>query len=325
MTQINGRAGVLTIKLWRFKEIFGNIKSRQGSLKAQTSVRGGNVHDSSDPEFIGMEAHSNYLCHYTVSKSLPNKSYTFAMNYEGTYKEKVQNTGTDAVVVFQTVNVKIQLKNSQGNLIDSGNVKYYAGSWRTVGDTSSGEISKELLPGSYTFGMTYEGTHKEKVQNTGTDAVVVFQTVNVKIQLKNSQGNLIDSGNVKYYAGSWRTVGDTSSGEISKELLPGSYTFGMSYEGTYNEKVQNTGTNAVVIFQSVNVKVQLKDGQGNLIDSGNVKYYAGSWRTIGNTSGGEINKELLSGTYTFRMTYGGTTKESLNNITTNQTIVLFQM
>ncbi|MNI19020.1 hypothetical protein D3C73_724410 [compost metagenome] len=127
-----------------------------------------------------------------------------------------------------------------------------------------------------------------------------------------------------YYAGSWRTVGDTTSGEISKELLPGSYTFGMTYEGTYNEKVQNTETDAVIIFQTVNVKVQLKDSQGNLIDTGNVNYYAGNWRTIGNTSDGEINKELLSGTYTFRMTYGGATKESAINITTNPTIV-FEM
>ncbi|NQX60627.1 polysaccharide lyase family 8 super-sandwich domain-containing protein [Paenibacillus qinlingensis] len=258
-----------------------------------------------------------------VSKSLPNKSYTFAMSYEGTYKEKVQNTGTDAVVVFQTVNVKVQLKNSQGNPIDSGNVTYYAGSWRTIGDTSSGEISKELLPGSYTFGMTYEGTYKEKVQNTVTDPVVVFQTVNVKVQLKNSQGNGIDSGNVTYYAGSWRTFGHTSGGEISKELLSGSYTFSMTYEGTYKEKVQNTETDAVVVFQTVNVKVQLKDSQGNGIDTGNVTYYAGSWRTFGHTSGGEINKELLSGTYTFSMTYGGTTKESVHDITDSTIVFQF--
>ncbi|WP_135550333.1 apiosidase-like domain-containing protein [Paenibacillus cymbidii] len=260
----------------------------------------------------------------SVSRSLPNKNYTFAMTYEGTYKEMVQNTGTNAVVVFQTINVKVQLKDSQGNPIDSGTVKYYAGSWRTIGNTSGGEISKELLPGSYTFGMTYEGTYKEMVQYTGTNAVVVFQTINVKVQLKDSQGNLIDSGTVKYYAGSWRTIGNTSGGEISKELLSGSYTFGMTYEGTYKEMVQNTGTNAVVVFQTINVKIQLKDSLGNLVDGGTVKYYAGSWRTIGNTSGGEISKELLSGSYTFGMTYGGSYKESVIDIATNST-VLFQV
>ncbi|OAS22099.1 polysaccharide lyase family 8 super-sandwich domain-containing protein [Paenibacillus oryzisoli] len=185
----------------------------------------------------------------TVSKSLPNKSYTFAVTYEGTYKEKVQNTGTDAVVVFQTVNVKVQLKNSQGNPIDAGTVTYYAGSWRTFGNTSSGEVSKELLAGSYTFSMTYEGTYKEKVQNTAIDAVVVFQTVNVKVQLKDSQGNLLDGGNVTYYAGSWRTIGNTSGGEVSKELLPGSYTFAVAYAGTYKESLSNVTMNPVVVLQ----------------------------------------------------------------------------
>jgi len=52
-----------------------------------------------------------------------------------------------------------------------------------------------------------------------------------------------------------------------------------------------------------------------------MKYYAGSWKTIGNTSGGEISKELLPGSYTFAMIYAGTYKESLNNITVNPTVV----
>src|SRR5207245_650710 len=138
---------------------------------------------------------------------------------------------------------------------------------------------------------------------------------------KDSQGNLMDSGSVKYYAGGWLTIGNTTGGEISKELLSGSYTFGMTYQGTYKEIVQNTGTSPIVVFQTVNVKVQLKDSKGNLIDGGKVTYYAGSWRTIGDTSGGEISKELLSGSYTFAITYGGTYKESVNNIATNPTIV----
>ncbi|WP_173193049.1 hypothetical protein [Paenibacillus alginolyticus] len=228
------------------------------------------------------------------------------------------------MVVFSTVNVKVQLKDSLGNPLSSGTVTYYAGSWRTIGITTSGEISKELLPGSYTFAMTYEGTYKEKLQNTGTDAIVVFNTVNVKVQLKDSLGNPLSSGSVTYYAGSWRDIGVATSGVISKELLPGSYTFAMTYEGTYKEKVQNTGTDAVVVFNTVNVKVQLKDSLGNPLDSGSAKYYAGSWRNIGSTIGGEISKELLPGTYTFGMTYRGVYKEILNNTTSNPTVI-FQM
>ena len=222
-----------------------------------------------------------------VSKSIADKSYTFGITYEGTYKEKVQNTGAESVVVFQTVKVKVQLKDSQGNLMDSGSVKYYAGGWLTFGQTIGGEIIKELLPGSYTFSMTNEGAYKEKVQNIGIDQVVVFQTVKVKVQLKDSQGNLMDSGSVKYYAGGWLTFGQTTGGEISKELLSGSYTFGMTNEGAYKEKVQNIGIDPVVVFQTVKVKVQLKDSQGNLMDSGSVKYYAGGWLTFGQTTGGE--------------------------------------
>jgi hypothetical protein len=243
------------------------------------------------------------------------------MTYEGTYKETVQNTGSNATVEFQTIRVKLQLKDSLGNPLDTGNVKYYAGSWRTIGDTSAGEVSKELLPGSYTFGMTYEGTYKEKVQNTATDPVVVFQTVSVKVQLKDKKGDPLSGGTVKYYAGSWRTFGSATGGEVSKELLPGSYTFAMTYEGTYKEKVQNTVTNPVVVFQTVRVEVWLKDSKGNPLDGGTAKYYAGGWRTIGNTVGGKVSKELLPGSYTFSMTYGAAYMEKVQDTGVESTVV----
>ncbi|OAS20432.1 DUF4962 domain-containing protein [Paenibacillus oryzisoli] len=258
-----------------------------------------------------------------VSKSLLNKSYTFAMTYEGTYKESVQDTSMNTVVSFQTVNVKVKLKDSQGNPLDGGAATYYAGSWRMIGSTSGGEVSKELLPGSYTFAMTYEGTYKESVQDTSMNTVVSFQTVNVKVKLKDSQGNPLDGGAATYYAGSWRMIGSTSGGEVSKELLPGSYTFAMTYEGTYKESVQDTSMNTVVSFQTVNVKVKLKDSQGNPLDGGAATYYAGSWRMIGSTSGGEVSKELLPGSYTFAMTYEGTYKESVQDTSMN-TVVSFQ-
>lgn len=106
-----------------------------------------------------------------------------------------------------------------------------------------------MLPGSYTFAMSYEGTRKEIVHNTAADPVIVFNTVNVKVQLKDSLGNPLDGGTAKYYAGSWRTIGSTTAGEVSKELLSGTYTFGMTYGGTNKELVNNISTNATVVFQ----------------------------------------------------------------------------
>lgn len=97
------------------------------------------------------------------------------MNYEGTIKEKMQDIGADPVVIFQTVNVNVQLKDSLGNPLDGGAVSYYAGSWRTFGSTVGGEIHKELLPGVYTFGLSYGGVYKETTANTSSNSAVNFQ------------------------------------------------------------------------------------------------------------------------------------------------------
>ncbi|MNL83365.1 hypothetical protein D3C87_2109920 [compost metagenome] len=54
-------------------------------------------------------------------------------------------------------------------------MSYYAGSWLNVGTTTGGEISKELLPGTYTFGMTYGGIYKEVVAVITTNPTVIFE------------------------------------------------------------------------------------------------------------------------------------------------------
>ncbi|WP_409343107.1 OmpL47-type beta-barrel domain-containing protein [Paenibacillus sp. MBLB4367] len=259
-----------------------------------------------------------------ASKPLANKSYTFRMTYEGTQLDKVQHTGTNPEVVFQTVKAKVQLKDSMGNPLDHGSAAYYANGWKTFGDTTGGEAVKELLPGNYPFSIAYEGAHQQKTQHIGTDSAVVFQTVKAKVQLKDSLGNPLNSGSVAFYAGGWKTFGLTTGGEAVKELLPGNYPFSITYEGGIQQKVQQIGTDPVVVFQTVKAIVQLKDSEGNPLNNGNASYYAGSWRTIGLTAGGEIGKELLPVSYTFSMTYGGVRKELLNNIATSPTVV-FQL
>ncbi|TYP76631.1 heparinase II/III-like protein [Paenibacillus methanolicus] len=258
-----------------------------------------------------------------ASKSLPDKTYTFHAAYEGTRMSKEQHTGNNPAVVFQTVNVKAQLKDSQGNPLEGGEVSYYASGWKTFGNVTGGEVSKELLPGSYTFNMTYEGTRLSKEQHIGHDPVVAFQTANVKIRLKDSQENPLDGGEVSYYATGWKTFGSLTGGEASKELLPGPYTFNVTYEGTRANKEQHTGNDPVVEFRTVNAVVQLKNSQNQPLDGGAASYYADGWRTFGTTAGGQASKELLPGSYTFAMTYEGKITEKVSDIAANPT-VLFQ-
>jgi hypothetical protein len=256
-----------------------------------------------------------------VTKELLPASYTFSMTYSFARQEKSQNIATNPTVVFQTTRVTIQLKDSNGTLMDPGTVQYYSSGWRDIGSTSGGQVTKELLPGSYTFSMNYAFARQEKAQNIATNPTVVFQTVSATVQLKDSTGALIDTGTVQYYSGGWRDIGSTSGGQVTKELLPGSYTFSMNYVFARQEKAQNIATNPTVVFQTISATVQLKDSAGGLMDTGTVQYYSGGWRDIGSTSGGQVSKELLPASYTFSMTYGFARQEKSQNVATNPTVV----
>ena len=110
------------------------------------------------------------------------------MNYAFARQEKSQNIGTDLIVVFQTKNVVVELRNSANALIDTGKAQYYAGGWRDIGNTSGGKVSIELLPLTYPFSMDYAFARQEKSQNVGTTPTVTFQTTKVTVELKDSTG-----------------------------------------------------------------------------------------------------------------------------------------
>ena len=255
---------------------------------------------------------------FTVITSRPTVSIRVFYEYASQQVDNVpahNNTYT-----FQTVSASVQLRNSQGLPIDTGTVQYYAGAWRSFGTTTNGVATKELLPLNYSFRMTYAYASIDKQQNLSVDPVVVFQTVNAQVQLKNSLGNLIDQGTVQYYVGAWRSFGTTTNGVATKELLPINYSFRMTYAYASIDKQQNLSVDPVVVFQTVNAQVQLKNSLGNLIDQGTVQYYAGAWRSFGTTVNGVATKELLPINYSFRMTYEYVSKDKQQNLSTNPVV-----
>lgn len=260
---------------------------------------------------------------FTVITTKPKVSIRVYYEYASLQADNI--TAQNNTYTFQTVKCAVQLKNSQGEFIDTGTVQYYAGAWRSFGTTTNGVATKELLPINYSFRMTYEYGSIDKQQNLSVDPTVIFQTVNAQVQLKNSLGNLMpapmgDVGTVQYYAGAWRTFGTTVNGVATKELLPINYSFRMTYAYASIDKQQNLSTDPIVVFQTVNAAVRLKNSLGNLIDTGTVQYYAGAWRSFGTTTNGVATKELLPLNYSFRMTYEYVSKDKQQNLSTNPVV-----
>jgi len=258
-----------------------------------------------------------------TAKELMPGSYTFSMNYAFTTEQKSQDIAANPIVVFQTRAVAVQLKNSSGAPLDTGTAQYYAGAWRSIGNTSAGQVTVELMAGTYSFGMSYASTTEQKAQNIAADPTVVFQTRAVVVQLKNSSGAPLDTGTAQYYSGAWRNIGNTSAGQVTVELMAGTYSFSMSYASTTEQKSQNISANPVVVFQTRAVVLRLLNSSGAPLDTGAAQYYSGAWRTVGNTSGGQVATELMAGTYSFSMSYAFTQQQKTQNIAADP-VVIFQ-
>jgi hypothetical protein len=255
-----------------------------------------------------------------ATKELLPGNYSFRMTYANASNDKQQDIGTNPMVVFQTMNAVAQLKNSQGNMIDEGTVQYYSGAWRNFGVTLNGVTMKELLPNNYSFRMTYAFASNDKQQNIATNATVVFQTVNATVELRNSQGTLMDQGTVQYYAGAWRSFGVTVNGVATKELLPTNYSFRMTHESVSIDKAQNIATSNTVAFSTVLCTVRVRDSQGRPVNNAQASYYSTAWRQIGSTVNGEVTKQLLPVNLTFRVTYGAMHQDKAQNLSTNNVV-----
>ncbi len=248
---------------------------------------------------------------------------TFRMKYAGGVLNKSQDISSDSIVTFETVNVTTLFLDSTGNYLDTGTVLYYAGGWQPFGTTLDGLATKELLPNTYSFRMKYGGASNDKQQDIALDSTVVFQTLNATVQLNDHTGHPLDNGTVLYYAGGWKDFGITTLGTVSKELLPNSYSFRMKYAGSSNDKSQDIALDTTVVFQTINVTVELIDHAGNPLDTGTVLYYAGGWKDFGVTASGTVSKELLPNSYSFRMKYAGSSNDKPQDAVIDP-VVIFQ-
>ncbi len=273
----------------------------------------------------------------TVSVQLLPGSYSFAMTFNGTREQfnGVAISGTSTDVVFQTTDAVVQLKDSAGDLITgpvAGIASYYASGWHAIGTTgNTGQVDVQMLPGSYSFAMTFNGTREQfnGVAISGTSTDVVFQTTDAVVQLKDSAGDLITgpaAGAASYYASGWHAIGTTgNTGQVDVQMLPGSYSFAMTFNGTREQfnHVAISGPSTDVIFQTTDVVVKLEDSAGAPLDTGTASYYAGGWHPIGTTTSGQVDVQMLPGSYSFAMTVNGT-REQFNHVATSGTPVTFQ-
>ncbi len=254
----------------------------------------------------------------TSMELLPN-NYPFKVYYQGGSNQKSQDVGVDADVVFQTANVSMELASSAGEQLTSDNAQYYAGGWKTFGTGITG-TSMELLPNNYPFKVYYQGGSNQKSQDVYTDADVAFQTVNVSMELASSAGEQLTSDNAQYYASGWKTFGSGITG-TSMELLPNNYPFKVYYQGGSNQKSQNVGTDANVVFTTGLVTMNLYSSSGATLMSDNAQYYASGWKTFGTGITG-TSMELLPNNYPFKVYYAGGSNQK-SQIVENGSIVDF--
>ena len=267
-----------------------------------------------------------------------NNAY-FNMTYAGgTQQVGSLNINTNPVVTFQTKSVKLELRNSAGNLYDNEgtNVQYHSGSWMTfgTGNTASGICTMELLPVSYYFRMNVFNQTQQKgsinIASLGANPTITFQTVAVTLKLNDAAGTGTHEATcLQYHSGAWYTFGSgatTGSGTETMELLPGNYYFKMKYANQTQQKgSMNINASQTIDFQTVAVTMKLNDAAGTgTHEATGLQYHSGAWYTFGSgstTGSGTETMELLPGNYYFKMCYANQSQQKGSmNINVSQTV-----
>ena len=155
----------------------------------------------------------------------------------------------DSILKADQKNYNIKLLNSTGTLLTGGSLQYYEGGWKDAINNGDGTFLVDSTLSSVSLKMTYEyGTQTLSNVSMANGNVAVFQTVNTTISIHDSSGNVLNRGTAEYNADGWREFGTMVNGETVKELLPGSYTFRVIYNGVQKEITQDISVSSIVEF-----------------------------------------------------------------------------
>jgi hypothetical protein len=244
-------------------------------------------------------------------------AYTFAITYRGQTKTfGPVNVTSGSVVVFTTAPVEVALTGGTGQLA-AANVEHKGSydSWIADGATSSAGLSSvQLLPGKYTFRVTFRGQTSQVETAVAGPTKVEFGLVPTTVKLTGASKPL-KTGTVAHRGAgvTWTGDGTTAAdGSVKFLLLAGTYTFSMEYRGQTNElaSVAIAAPASVVEFPLAPTTVTVQTANGAPVEGAAIEHQGntGQRASDGVTgSDGKVAFDLLGGAYTVSATKGGTT------------------
>jgi len=242
----------------------------------------------------------------------------------GTFNVSVQDKTPPVVTVPSDMTKQAAIPN--------GVVVSYAA---TASDLVDGSITPICTPSSgSTFPLASTKvtcTATDKAGNTGSASfkVTVVDTTPPKLTIPSDMTvQASSSGAVVTFSAS---ASDLVDGSIPITCTPASgSTFPLGTTTVTCSATDKTGNRASGSFKvtvtpsssTVTVTVKLLASNNNGLSGGAVRYYSSGWQSFGTTgSDGTVSMALLSGTYTFEVSYAGVSQQKSQNVAANPNVV----
>lgn len=259
-------------------------------------------------------------------------------------RQTVTNVPTTAPYTFNTVLVTVELLKPDLTRGYDGGYSEFLGmtGWNTfgtTGDDGTGYVERQMLPVPFTFSMLYNGIIAlVNRQDVGANPLVTFNTQNVCVELRDSNGDpVLDGGIVEYNAHGWQpfgTTGDSGPGVVCGDLLVApqycELNWRIFYECGRVVKTQNICNDPLVVFQTDLVTVEFYDFSQQLLDGGYVYHFNPCldlycfFGVTGDASTGVVTKELLPTWYWFKIEYNNLSDSIYNDVAVNNFVTFYE-